>query len=146
MTLSRLSRMVIGACIAAGAIACTGDDSPTTPIAFVGPANLVITDLTAGTGATAAAGQTVDARYSLWLYDPRQPESKGTAVESGRVSIRLAAGSVIQGWVEGVPGMKVGGTRRLIIPPSLGYGAAGSGPIPPNAWTVFDIELLGIVN
>jgi len=121
-------------------------DSPTSPIVFVGPPNLVITDLQVGTGATVAVGQTVDVQYSLWLYDPTGTDFKGTSIESGRTTLRIATGAVIQGWVDGVPGMKVGGIRRLIIPPSLAYGSTGSGPIPPNAWTVFDIQLFGVTN
>ena len=137
---TRIVRLLTLVVLAAGAAAC-GSDSPTAPPVFVGPAELQVTDLRLGTGATVLAGQTVDAGYSLWLYDPSGTDLKGTHKQTGRTAIRLAAGSVIQGWVVGVPGMKVGGARRLIIPPSLAYGAAGQGDIPGNAWLVFDIEI-----
>ena len=130
---------------AAGVAACQSD-SPTAPPVFVGPAELQITELRLGTGATVLAGQTVDAGYSLWLYDPSVAEFKGTHIQTGRTPIRLAAGSVIQGWIVGVPGMKVGGVRRLLIPPSLAYGATGNQGIPPNAWLVFDIEIFAATN
>ncbi|MBA3949205.1 MAG: FKBP-type peptidyl-prolyl cis-trans isomerase [Acidobacteria bacterium] len=137
----RLLTLVV---LAAGAAAC-GSDSPTAPPTFVGPAELQITDLTVGTGATVAAGQTINVNYALWLYDPNGPNLKGTQIPSQTpLTVTLSPGGIIQGWIQGVPGMKVGGIRRLLIPPSLAYGASGSGPIPPNAWIVFDIELLAI--
>ena len=137
---TRIVQLMTLVVLAATAAAC-GSDSPTAPPVFVGPAELQITDLRLGTGATVVAGQTVDAGYSLWLYDPSGADLKGTHIQTGRTPIRLASGSVIQGWVVGVPGMKVGGVRRLLIPPSLAYGAAGQGDIPGNAWLVFDIEI-----
>jgi len=142
---SRLAALLIAA---AAVASCGNSGTPTSPIAFIGPDNLVVTDLTAGSGATVAAGQRVDIVYSLWLYDPRAAESKGTRiVQSSRAQITLTSGTVIEGFVQGVPGMKVGGLRRLIIPPSLGYGTTGSsdGAIPPNAWTVFDVQMVAIL-
>ena len=87
--------------------------------------------------------------YTLWLYDPAQPQSKGRQVETNvggaAFSFVLGGGRVIRGWEQGVPGMRVGGQRRLIIPPELAYGSAGSPPaIPPNATLVFDIALLAV--
>ena len=145
-------RLAALAVIAASAISCSNEPSPMTPIVFVGPPNLVSTDLRIGTGATIAAGQTAIVHYGLWLYDPAGTDNKGTFIEDSRltaaattgVTVRLLSSSVIAGWVQGVPGMRVGGARRLIIPPSLAYGSTGSGPIPPNAWIVFDIDLLNI--
>ena len=104
------------------------------------------TDLTVGTGATATAGRTVSVNYTGWLYDASKTDNKGTQFDSstgrGVFTFVLGAGQVISGWDQGVVGMKVGGKRRLIIPPSLGYGAAGVGPIPGNATLVFDIDLI----
>jgi FKBP-type peptidyl-prolyl cis-trans isomerase len=150
----RTLRAAALAVIAASAISCNQTDSPTTPILFVGPADLVATDLRVGTGAAIAAGQTATVHYGLWLYNPSGVDSKGALIEDSRltsavntgVTIRIQTGSVIAGWVQGVPGMRVGGARRLIIPPSLAYGSTGSGPIPANAWIVFDIDLLSIAN
>ncbi len=109
-----------------------------------------IEDIAKGSGATATAGQTVSVHYTGWLHDPAAPEAKGRKFDSSRdrgdpFSFPLGAGHVIQGWDQGVAGMKIGGQRRLTIPPELGYGARGAGGvIPPNATLVFDVELLGL--
>jgi FKBP-type peptidyl-prolyl cis-trans isomerase FkpA len=101
-------------------------------------------DLEVGTGDEAAAGMTVTVDYDGWLAD-------GTKFDSSRdrgtpYDFLLGAGLVIAGWDEGVPGMRVGGMRKLVIPPELGYGSAGAGGgvIPPNATLVFDVELLEV--
>ena len=151
----RVLRAAALAVIAAAAISCT-NNTPTapTPILFVGPADLVSTELRIGTGDPIAVGQSARVHYGLWFYDPTGTDSKGQLIEDSRltasaqtgVTLRIQTGSIIAGWVQGVPGMRVGGARRLIIPPSLAYGSTGSGPIPPNAWLVFDIDLLGISN
>jgi len=83
--------------------------------------------------------------YNGWLYDPAQPESKGTRFDGNpNFTFTLASGSVIAGWVQGVVGMRVGGQRRLVIPPALGYGAVANGAIPANSTLVFDITLLNV--
>jgi FKBP-type peptidyl-prolyl cis-trans isomerase FkpA len=111
---------------------------------------LQMTDTAVGDGATAESGQTVDVHYTGWLYDPSQPENKGTkfdsSVDRGQpFSFPLGGGRVIRGWDEGVAGMKVGGKRVLVIPPEMGYGASGAGSaIPPNATLLFEVELLEI--
>lgn len=89
-------------------------------------------DITPGTGATVVAGMTLNVKYSGAL-------ANGSVFDSGTYSFTIP-GNVIQGWNEGLLGMKVGGSRQLIIPPSLGYGANGSGPIPPNAVLVFTVQ------
>jgi FKBP-type peptidyl-prolyl cis-trans isomerase FkpA len=100
------------------------------------------TDLSVGTGATAAAGNIVSVAYTGWLHDSSKPEAKGAAFDSNpNFSFRLGTGAVIRGWDQGVAGMRVGGQRRLVIPPELAYGSTGSGPIPPNATLVFDVTL-----
>lgn len=104
-------------------------------------------DTTEGTGAAAQPGQFVCVHYTGWLYNNGV---QGAKFESSKDSnkpfvFHLGAGGVIRGWDEGVAGMKVGGTRTLIIPAELGYGALGAGDvIPPNATLKFDVELLGI--
>lgn len=106
------------------------------------------TDLTAGTGTAAVAGRLVSVNYTGWLYDASKTDNKGTQFDSsvGRslFSFVLGAGQVIAGWDQGVVGMKVGGKRRLIIPPSLGYGASANGPIPGNSTLVFDVDLVAV--
>lgn len=105
------------------------------------------TDLTVGTGITAASGNRVTAAYTGWLYDSSQPSGKGKQFDSSPgYTFILGAGTVIKGWDQGVVGMKVGGQRRLVIPPDLAYGSQGSsnGAIPPNATIVFDITLVSV--
>jgi len=139
---------IVALCAITLCAACGGGD--TTPSANV-PFSSV--DLKVGTGATAATGQHVFVNYTGWLYDASKPDNKGTQFDSslspGRTPFDFVIGDtgprgVIAGWNQGVVGMKVGGSRRLIIPPDLGYGPSGSGPIPPNATLVFDIDLLNI--
>ena len=111
---------------------------------------LIKTDETTGSGHAAAAGRNVTVHYTGWLYDQERADHKGTKFDSSRDSgkpftFRLGAGQVIRGWDEGVAGMKVGGRRRLTVPPDYGYGDKGfPGAIPPNATLVFDVELLDV--
>ena len=108
------------------------------------------TDLKQGTGAEATSGKPVIVHYTGWLYDPAAPEGKGAKFDSSRdrgvpFGFFLGGGRVIKGWDEGVVGMKVGGQRRLVIPPQLGYGERGAGGvIPPNATLIFDVELIDV--
>jgi FKBP-type peptidyl-prolyl cis-trans isomerase FkpA len=102
-------------------------------------------DTVPGTGATAAAGHHVKVHYTGWLYNDGEQGSKfdSSKDRGSPFKFNLGAGSVIGGWDEGVQGMQVGGTRVLLIPPALGYGARGAGGvIPPNATLVFEVELL----
>ncbi len=99
-------------------------------------------DLAEGTGAEAQGGQTVTVHYTGWLTDGRKFDSSRD--RGSPFSFRLGAGQVIRGWDEGVAGMRVGGRRRLEIPPELGYGSRGVGPIPGGATLVFAVELLGV--
>jgi len=107
------------------------------------PSGLIIEDVTVGEGAVAAAGQKVTVHYTGWL-------TNGTKFDSSKdrndpFVFPLGGGRVIKGWDQGVQGMKVGGKRKLTIPPALGYGARGAGgAIPPNATLVFEVELLGV--
>ena len=107
-------------------------------------------DTKVGTGDTATAGKEVTVHYTGWLYDEKAADHHGKKFDSSRdraepFSFRLGAGMVIQGWDQGVADMKVGGTRTLVIPPAMGYGARGAGGvIPPNATLVFDVELLKV--
>ncbi len=108
------------------------------------------TDVKLGDGDEAVAGKVVSVHYTGWLYDPNAADKHGAKFDSSRdrgtpFEFPLGAGRVIQGWDQGVVGMKVGGQRTLIIPADLAYGARGAGGvIPPNATLVFDIELLAV--
>ncbi|HEX3343076.1 MAG TPA: FKBP-type peptidyl-prolyl cis-trans isomerase [Polyangiaceae bacterium] len=109
-----------------------------------GPTTLEKEDLTVGTGREAKDGDTVHVQYTGTLTNGKKFDS---SYDHGGdpFKVTIGKGEVIKGWDQGLPGMKVGGKRRLRIPAELGYGAAGSGPdIPPNAGLVFDIELVSI--
>jgi FKBP-type peptidyl-prolyl cis-trans isomerase FkpA len=105
-------------------------------------ATLQMEDLMVGTGPEAKKGQTVSVHYTGWLTDGKKFDS---SKDHGRpFSFALGRGQVIQGWDEGVVGMKVGGRRKLTIPPEMGYGKQGfPGAISPDATLVFEVELLG---
>jgi len=112
------------------------------------PNGLKYTDVKAGDGATAKAGNKVSVNYTGWLSDNGAKGKKfDSSLDRGQpFQFTLGAHQVIAGWDEGVAGMKVGGKRTLIIPPELGYGArgAGGGAIPPNATLIFDVDLLQV--
>ncbi|MET0332143.1 MAG: FKBP-type peptidyl-prolyl cis-trans isomerase [Dyella sp.] len=110
---------------------------------------LQIIDHTIGQGALAQAGQTVKVNYTGWLYDAAAPDHHGKQFDSNLgeapISFPLGNGVVIEGWDQGIDGMRVGGTRTLIVPAKLGYGSRGAGAdIPPHAALVFDVELVGV--
>ena len=123
-------------------VAC-GAKSPTDPSQNLSVA-FSQTDLVVGTGKVAAPGTRVTANYAGWLFDPSKTDNKGAQFDAGTFPFLLGAGQVIRGWDQGVAGMAVGGKRRLVIPPNLAYGSAGSGPIPPNSTLVFDIEVVNV--
>jgi FKBP-type peptidyl-prolyl cis-trans isomerase FkpA len=137
MSTFRFEMLVVLLAVTAG---CSNPTSPSNTAPFSQ------TDLRAGTGATAAAGQTLTVNYTGWFYDASKPNQEGLQFDStaGKTafSFALGAAQVIQGWEQGLPGMQVGGLRRLVIPPSLAYGGTRSGPIPPNTTLVFEIDLL----
>ncbi len=112
--------------------------------------DLTMIDHMIGDGAEAVPGNAVTVHYTGWLFDADAPDNKGRKFDSSRdrgtpFGFPLGAGRVIAGWDQGVAGMKIGGSRTLIIPAELGYGEYGAGGvIPPNATLVFDVELLGV--
>jgi len=126
--------------------ACSHPVAPAGP----GPSALEIEDLKVGHGDPISAGHEAVVDYTGWLYEDAAPEHKGREFDSSRRTGRpfrfaLGAGQVIKGWDQGVAGMKVGGSRRLIVPAALAYGEEGAGGvIPPGATLVFDVDLVGI--
>ncbi len=107
------------------------------------PSGLRYQDLEKGKGAEATAGKNVSVHYTGWL--PNGEKFDSSRDRNQPFGFTLGAGQVIAGWDEGVAGMKVGGRRKLVIPPDLGYGTAGAPPdIPPGATLVFDVELLEV--
>jgi FKBP-type peptidyl-prolyl cis-trans isomerase FkpA len=138
-----ISSFIIVAVLAG--LGCGGDDTPTGPTPT---APFSATDLTVGTGEEAVNGRTVAVTYALWLYNPSGTDGKGQQIPqpTAPFSFVLGTGNVIEGWHQGIRGMRVGGRRRLVIPPELAYGSrgAGNGQIPPNATLVFDVELIAV--
>ncbi len=114
---------------ASGWIGCDSAEEP--------QGELIVEDLVSGSGEAAQPGDSLQVRYTGWLEN-------GTEFDSGAYSFRLGANRVIAGWEEGLVGMRVGGKRKLTIPPDMAYGAKGNGPIPPNATLIFEVELLEV--
>ena len=138
------SILLVVALAAAVASAACGS-SPTTPS---NNALYSQTDLRLGTGTLAESGHLLTVNYTGWYYNASATDRKGPEFDSnsgrGPFTFTLGGGEVIKGWDQGVTGMRVGGVRRLIVPPSLGYGSVRYGPIPPNATLLFEIELLDV--
>jgi FKBP-type peptidyl-prolyl cis-trans isomerase len=108
-----------------------------------GGGKLQVSDEVVGTGAEAKEGSTITVKYTGTLDDGTVFDS--TAKQGGQpATFQLAKGSLIDGWVQGIPGMKVGGKRKLVIPPDLGYGSQAQGSIPPNSTLTFEIELVDV--
>jgi FKBP-type peptidyl-prolyl cis-trans isomerase FkpA len=132
-------------CLVFAAIFAACSDPPTGPTS---PPTFSSTDLRLGTGAEAVNGAQVTVSYTVWLYDERQVDLKGVQVETNRggqpFGFTIGSGEVIEGWNRGLPGMRVGGLRRLVVPSSLAYGGNRRGVIPPFATLVFEIELLSV--
>lgn len=139
---SRVPRIVA---VAALCLASACSDTPTTPSAYA-PYSQV--DYRLGTGTEAVAGTTVTLNYTGWLYDPSRPDGKGvqfdTSVGLDPLIFTVGTGQVIPGFDQGVTGMKIGGARRVTVPPSLGYGGVRNNSIPPYSTLVFDIDLVDV--
>lgn len=146
MISARMFRWSTFVALVALSVAIAGcSDSPTSPS---NGALFSQTDLRVGTGSDAINGRALTVNYTGWLYNASEPEQKGAQIDSSvggpRFSFTLGAGEVLTGWDRGLVGMKIGGLRRLVIPPSLAYGGVRNGLIPANATLVFEIELLSV--
>ncbi|MEO5820490.1 MAG: FKBP-type peptidyl-prolyl cis-trans isomerase [Vicinamibacteraceae bacterium] len=149
-----LRRSLLALMLALAVTACGGsDDNPTTPTPQPpqGPATLQIVDVTVGTGAEATGTKLLVLHYTLYAYDPAGPDGRGTRLQGSRdfgrtLDFRQATNAVIPGFEQGVQGMRAGGVRRLTVPPSLAYGSAGNSLVAPNAWIVFEIELISVTD
>lgn len=135
--------LMVAACAAVISLtACGGGGgSDNAQGAVSSPAALKTIDTVVGTGAEAANGKKLTVKYTGWLYSATATDNKGTQFETSTFTFTLGVDSVIAGWTQGIPGMKVGGKRTLQIPANLAYGSSGRGPIPPNSGLVFDVEL-----
>jgi FKBP-type peptidyl-prolyl cis-trans isomerase FkpA len=136
------SAIAISGALAAG---CDfGQSSPTAP----DQSNVQYsqTDLTVGTGTEATVGSSATVQYGLWLYSDAAVDHKGAQINANTFTYTVGDTTILKGFDMGVTGMKVGGTRRIICPPSLAYGATGdsTGQVPPNAALVFDIALVAV--
>lgn len=144
--LSRPSRTLwIVAFLAAASLLSACGSSPTAPSSY---APYSQSDLVVGTGTEAVTGNVLTVNYTGWLYNGSATDGKGpqfgTSYDSTPFSFTLGGSQVISGWDRGLVGMKVGGVRRLVVPPSLAYGNVRSGPIPPNATLVFEVQLVDV--
>ena len=141
-----LGRILVAAGIPAVIVAAASfGASPTTPS---NNAAYSQTDIRLGTGTLAESGHLLTVNYTGWFYNGAATDHKGPEFDSnagrGPFTFTLGGGEVIKGWEQGVTGMRVGGVRRLVVPPSLGYGSLRYGPIPPNATLLFEIELVDV--
>jgi FKBP-type peptidyl-prolyl cis-trans isomerase FkpA len=155
-----VKKLLVGVAVVLLAVGCNNNDgggSPTDPSQV--NVEFSTTDLVVGTGTEAVQGRTATLSFELWLYNPAGTASKGTRIQGstdpnpqvpgtqiGPVVFVIGAGTLIPGFDQGVRGMKVGGKRRMYIPPSLAYGSTGTrdGSVPPNASIVFEVELTGV--
>lgn len=142
-TKTLFTTLIIVAVVAIGAALWIRGNAPRKTVPEVKLAELQIENVQEGTGEEAKTGDTVKVNYKGTLEDGTQFDSSYDRGEPFEFTI--GKGMVIQGWEQGIPGMKVGGKRKLVIPPHLAYGEAGRGSIPPNATLTFEVELVEIV-
>ena len=145
--MSRTQRLrrtaILAGCVAALAACWSCSNSPTNP----SPVGFSQTDLRAGSGAEATVGKTLTVNYTGWLYDASKADQKGLIFDASVAapfSFTLGAGQTIPGWEQGLVGLRVGGIRKLVIPPSLAYGGVRTSAIPPYSTLIFEVELLDV--
>jgi FKBP-type peptidyl-prolyl cis-trans isomerase FkpA len=153
-----VKRLIACLAVALFAVACNDDGggTPTDPSQV--NVEFSTTDLVVGTGPEAGLGNRATLNFELWLYNPAGTASKGTRIQGssdaspqspggiiGPVEFNIGGGNILVGFDQGVRGMRVGGKRRMYLPPSLAYGSQGGQGIPPNASLVFEVELTRLV-
>jgi FKBP-type peptidyl-prolyl cis-trans isomerase len=145
----RRPSVIAAALLACCALQALAQDAP--PAELRPDEQLVITDLVPGIGDEAVPGMICIVHYTGWLHDGNAKDLRGRKFDSSRergqpFSFPLGGGHVIRGWDSGISGMRVGGLRRLVIPPALGYGrrGTGNGAIPPDSTLLFEVELLAV--
>jgi FKBP-type peptidyl-prolyl cis-trans isomerase len=137
--------LLFTALLAAASLAALADQTPAPVVGkeVVTPSGLKYTDLKIGEGEVAAAGKIVEVLYTGWLEDGTKFDSSADCGQP--FTFRLGAGDALKGWDEGLAGMRVGGKRKLVIPPDLGFGKQGvGGVVPPNAVLRYEFELVGV--
>ena len=151
-----MKKLLVGVALALAAAACdqNGGGNPTDPSQVT--VEFTTVDLVVGTGAEAVPGaRATFANWELFLYNPAGASSKGASLQNqstilsngspaGPITYTVGSGTLIAGFDQGVRGMRVGGKRRIYVPPSMAYGSSGSGPVPPNASIVFEVELTAV--
>jgi FKBP-type peptidyl-prolyl cis-trans isomerase FkpA len=139
------SARAVAAAVVLGAVCGGCQPSPTAPGNYQA---FTITDLVVGTGTEAASGSVVTVYYTGWIYNASKTDQKGPIFSStlgtDSYTFTLGAGTVIQGWEQGLVGMQVGGKRRLVIPPSMAYGDTRGSSVPPNCTLLFEVDLLDV--
>ena len=154
MTIARVSLLCAVLAVAPATAACGFFGEAPSPEedakSQTGKTALETIEISPGTGTEAREGRRVAVHYTGWLYHPDKPDHHGRKFDSSHdrgepIEFTIGAGEMIPGWDQGVPGMKVGGKRTLVVPPSLAYGRRGRPPtIPANATLVFDVELTAV--
>jgi len=144
---TRIPRPIFSAALCATLALC-GCSHDTTGPSSTQPFSVV--DLTPGTGAAAAANLNITVDYTGWLFDPSKVDKKGlvfdTSIGKTPFTFTLGVGAVIKGWDTGLVGMKVGGVRRLVVPPSLAYGSVRNNSIPAYSTLLFDVTLIDVID
>jgi FKBP-type peptidyl-prolyl cis-trans isomerase FkpA len=139
----RAIALAIIAAVALTGPACSSDDNPLEPSPTLN-VPFSTTDLVVGTGTEATIGRRVTVQYTGWLYSTTAPDNKGSQFDSNTITVPQLGTGVIQGFSQGIVGMRVGGRRRVVIPPALGYGNQIQNGIPANSTLLFEIALIDV--
>ncbi len=149
---SLLATCVVGVALAGNLSGCERRKEVPPPKPFVADTSAIAfqkIDTVVGAGKLANVGDRVTVHYTGWMYDPKAPQQRGEEFDSSLkrlpFTFRIGGAAVLKGWDEGVAGMREGGKRVLVVPSSMGYGKEGTGPIPPDANLIFEIQLVQVL-